>query len=63
MKSIKSYLVVITLIMTDGVLSVAKAQNIGINATSNTPDVSAALDSDMTNKGLFIPLEKFLLYS
>ena len=32
-----------------------QAQNIGINATGAAPNVSAALDVDMTNKGLLIP--------
>ena len=32
-----------------------KAQNIGINATGATPNTSAGLDIDFTNKGLLIP--------
>lgn len=31
------------------------AQNVGINPTGSTPDASAALDIDYTNKGLLIP--------
>ena len=31
------------------------AQNVGINTTGATPDASAALDIDYTNKGLLIP--------
>lgn len=33
----------------------SEAQNIGINATGATPNVSAALDVDMNDKGLLIP--------
>ncbi|HEY9008837.1 MAG TPA: hypothetical protein VIM75_22030 [Ohtaekwangia sp.] len=32
-----------------------KAQNVGINATGNTPDASAMLDVSSTNSGLLIP--------
>lgn len=36
-------------------VGLCSAQNIGINSTGATPNVSAALDVDMTNKGLLIP--------
>ncbi|MDF1672993.1 MAG: hypothetical protein P1U41_05785, partial [Vicingaceae bacterium] len=35
--------------------SVSFAQNVGINTTGATPDPSAALDIDYTDKGLLIP--------
>lgn len=35
--------------------SAGYAQNVGINPTGSTPDASAALDIDYTNKGLLIP--------
>ena len=35
--------------------SVGLAQNVGINTTGATPDASAALDIDYTDKGLLIP--------
>jgi hypothetical protein len=31
------------------------AQNVGINSTGNTPDNSAGLDIEFSNKGLLIP--------
>jgi len=31
------------------------AQNVGINATGSTPDASAGLDVDFSNKGLLVP--------
>lgn len=37
------------------VLSKIEAQNIGINSTGASPNTSAALDINMTNKGLLIP--------
>lgn len=36
-------------------LKAASAQNVGINATGATPDASAGLDVNFTNKGLLIP--------
>lgn len=33
----------------------SQAQNVGINTTGNTPDNSAMLDIDATNKGLLVP--------
>src|SRR3989338_11015 len=36
-------------------LAGASAQNIGINATGSTPNISAGLDVDFNNKGLLIP--------
>jgi hypothetical protein len=38
-----------------GLLSFAKAQNIGINTTGTPPHPSAGLDVDFNNKGLLIP--------
>lgn len=35
--------------------NVAKSQNVGINATGSTPDATAGLDIDFSNKGLLIP--------
>lgn len=46
---------VITIILFLILATEAKSQNIGINATGATPNASAALDVDMTNKGLLIP--------
>lgn len=51
---IKLILVVITCQL--GIFSLQlQAQNIGINTTGATPDVSAGLDIDYPNKGLLIP--------
>ena len=36
-------------------LAGASAQNIGINATGSTPNISAGLDVDFNNKGLLVP--------
>ena len=41
---------IITVISAAGI-----AQNVGINTTGATPDASAALDIDYTDKGLLIP--------
>lgn len=38
--------------------SVSSAQNVGINSSGNTPDASAGLDIDFSNKGLLIPRVK-----
>lgn len=35
--------------------NIAKSQNVGINATGSTPDATAGLDIDFSNKGLLIP--------
>jgi hypothetical protein len=35
--------------------NIASAQNVGINATGNAPDVSAMLDVSSSNKGVLIP--------
>ena len=47
-----SFVFVLPLLRGAGVCS---AQNIGINGTGSTPNISAGLDVDFTNKGLLIP--------
>ena len=37
------------------IINNAQAQNIGINATGATPNISAGLDIDFNNKGLLVP--------
>lgn len=42
-------------IFISSVFSVINAQNVGINSTGATPNASAGLDVDFTNKGVLIP--------
>lgn len=47
-------LLIFTLILTTSTVKII-AQNVGVNATGATPNTSAGLDIDFTNKGLLIP--------
>lgn len=50
-----SFKLAITIAITAFISQSANAQNVGINSTGSTPDATAGLDVDFSNKGLLIP--------
>lgn len=53
MNKVNKYIIII--IITAFIFNNLRSQNVGINATGSTPNASAGLDIDFTNKGLLIP--------